>query len=262
MYFQFAHLLFSTVAVAVSAARQLLSGTGIDGVSEALDSDATLQESTSIGIPIGEPRRIVHPSPLDHIARTGPLACLVLIFIDVLLRVLRLAVFFSATHLNPAAALAAVVISLMCAFAFMGPFHKARSEDIWKPAIDAAHARARRGCTLHDFINPFMLLLSPWCMFAALACRPYFSAALYISLGVFDTIGMTAFYAAPLIGSVPLLDCPYDVIGICETDIVPSSCFPHGLAVAFASVWAASVLLWLWAGVVMLVGSRRDRMKL
>jgi hypothetical protein len=241
IYFQLTHLLFSTVAVAVSATRQLLSG--IDGDSEALD--ATSQNSADISI--GESRSIVHPSPLDHVARTGPLPCLVLIFIDVLLRVLRLAVFLSATHLQSVSALSFLGVWGLITFAFLWPFHKARRRD---------------RCFIHDAINPFMILLSPWCMFAALGSRPYFSTGLYVYLGVLETIGMTAIYAAPLIGVVPLLGCAYDVIGICETDIVPRSCFPRGLAVAFASVWAASVLLWLWAGVVMLVGSRRDRMKL
>ncbi len=52
--------------------------------------------------------------------------------------------------------------------------------------------------------------------------RGSFTGALYVSLGVLDTIGMTAFYAAPLIGSSPLLSCPFDVFDLCEVDIIPS----------------------------------------
>jgi hypothetical protein len=186
----------------------------------------------------------------------GPVPCLVLVFVDVLLRVLRFAVFLSASHLKPARSLLIVAFSLILSMLFTWSFHKRRR------CGDDPDGVEQSRCVLEDIINPFMLLLSPWCMYAALACRQYFTALLYVSLGVLDTIGMTAVFAAPLIGYAPLVACPYDVFGICETDIVPSSCFPHGLAVAFASVWAASVLLWLWAGVVMLVGARRDRMKL
>ncbi len=203
---------------------------------------------------------VLRSSPLDHIDRTGPFLCLLLVFVDVLLRVLRLAIFLSATHLQPVIALTFVAGTLVCAFGLLWHFHNARWR--WLSARESilSHANvqyARSHIFLHDVINPFLLLLSPWCMFTALACRPYFSAALYVTLGVVDTIGMTAVFAAPLIGYQMSFQCPFDVIGICATDIVPSSCFPSGLAIAFASIWAASVLLWLWAGVVMVVGSRR-----
>ncbi len=268
MYFQFAHLLFSAIAVAVSATRQLLSG--LEGFELESTTNSRHQGNGSVELerdlsPAAVVRTVI-PSPLDHVARLGPFSCLSLIFVDVLLRVLRMAVFLSATHLQPVVALSVVAGSLLCALVFLWPFHKARRPEPVNAAVTPSSRHflfrdPQSRCFLHDIINPFMLLLSPWCLYAALACRPYFSTELYVFLGVLDTLGMTAFYAEPLLqlGFVPFLSCPYDVYDICESDIVPSSCFPKGLAIAFASVWAASVLLWLWAGFVMMLGGRRDK---
>ncbi len=324
VYFQLAHLMVSVVAVALSATRQLVSNINsfvkvpmhaelrLQACEPADRTDAaasfTGSESDGGSAPSrcpptrtqGHSRALVPQTAVDRVARAGPVACLVLIFVDVLLRVLRMSVYLSAGHLS---ALSASIpgAALLTSLFILGPSDEARrraegtgtlaaltgnwtdsdpngQDSDWSvggesdrqmqltPNASGCHAgrgglpdKRSRWLTVNTILvvlmNPFMLLLSPWCMFAALAFRPLFTGALYILLFVFDTIGMTALYAAPMFGYIPFHLCPVDVFGTCAVDIVPSSCFPKGFIISFVAVWAASVVLWLWAGVVMIVGS-------
>jgi hypothetical protein len=221
-------------------------------------------------------------SPLDHLAETGPFVCLTVISVDVLLRVLRLSVYLAAGHLVYLRTVGILTLMSVVLFIFLMGVHRQSSGIIRlrrsfsgltegygtyyqrlpespqhssSTTDDTSSQASSRASAvevfLQDCVNPFLFLLSPWCMFSTVATRAYFSMRLFVIVGVVDTLVFTAFYASPLVGYSVFNNCPVDVFGLCNTDMLASSCFPIGFAVTFMSVWAASTVLWCWAGLVM-----------
>ncbi len=252
---QLLHLAVSTIVVAVSATRQLIS------------NSYDVSKFSSMN---GTRPPLIH-SPLDHLAKAGPFVCLAVISVDVLLRVLRLSIYLAAGHLVYLKTVGILTLISVIQFIFLMGVHRPSSgtlhlrrnsstdgygtyQRLSQQQSSSGETSSRTSATevfLQDCVNPFLFLLSPWCMFTTVATRAYFSMRLFAIVGVIDTLVFTAFYASPLVGYSFFNNCPVDVFGLCDTDTLASSCFPVGFAVTFMSVWAASTVLWCWAGWVM-----------
>jgi hypothetical protein len=264
--------------ISVSTTRQLISNAAdLDGSSNSeMDTYVSSDQSAKEGLlqsSTQTPTRILSrsPNPLNRLAEMiGPLSCTLMISTDVLLRVLRLSILMAAGHLvylEIVRLLAVVMLASLCLVLAFQCF-SLRGSHSWSN-VDSMDAR--RTAQIRDLrqpkwtrrpgevfvrhlITPFLLLLSPWCMFVTSTTRTYFSAALFGTFGLVDTIGLTAFFAAPMGGYDSLGACPLDVFGVCPANALASSCFPVGFAMMFFSVWSASVVLWCWAGWMMFVG--------
>ncbi len=171
-----------------------------------------------------------------------------LFFVDLLMRALRTAVFFSEFHL-----LVSFVANLVLVFWML-------------PAWCICPRHCTRGglCDGHTRVWGFLVVLfsytvSPWTLLSSPTFRPDFNLCRYSILFVLEVLGTNAVVALLAVSKTAATSvaasfenaCLVDVAGMCATNIAPDSCFPFGVVAAYASAWVCQVALWVWAAVLM-----------